>query len=328
LHDDAVADGRGGWRLEQAAVLPASESDRTAFRSGQAAPYAPPATPTEELLAQIWSAVLGVSRVGRHDHFWDRGGHSLLATQTVSRIRRQFAVHLPCAPSSEAPSLAGLALAVDQARQRTARPVAIPEIATAVAPPVASYAQQRLWFLDQLTPGNAAYNIPMVWRLRGALDVPALEKALARIVDGTAPCALGSCSRTERSSSASTPTSVRRSLSRTWPASRKPSAGRRLRRSSRRRRRRPSISPPGRSSAAAWCAWPKTEHVLVVTAHHIVWDGWSAGVFVGGALEPLRERRDGRRRVASSGSGADIPDFAHWQRGWLQGEALAAELAF
>ncbi|MCP4663152.1 MAG: amino acid adenylation domain-containing protein, partial [bacterium] len=123
--------------------------------------FAAPGDPTEELVAEIWAAVLGVGRVGINDDFFALGGHSLLATQVVSRIRETFGVELPLRKLFEASTPAELAKIVRSARQQ-ARGVAPPPLV-----PVGrdqelplSFAQQRLWFLDQFEPASAAYNMP------------------------------------------------------------------------------------------------------------------------------------------------------------------------
>ena len=144
-----------------------------------------PRTPTEEVLAGIWREVLGVERVGVHDDFFELGGHSLLATQVVvAHPQGASACELPLRTLFEAPTVAELAAADRR------RPAAVAAEAwrrrwwrsrAACALPL-SFAQQRLWFLDQLEPGSAAYNIPAALRLRGALDVEALRRASTTIV--------------------------------------------------------------------------------------------------------------------------------------------------
>ncbi|RKG53368.1 hypothetical protein D7V80_41255, partial [Corallococcus sp. CA054B] len=125
----------------------------------------------------LWAQLLRVDKVGRADDFFALGGHSLLATQVVSRLRRELGVELPLRALFEAPTLAALASRIDAGT----RPVAS-------APPLQpasrdghlplSFAQQRLWFIDQLEPGSAAYNIPTAVVLEGELQPHLLQQAL------------------------------------------------------------------------------------------------------------------------------------------------------
>ncbi|KKJ01833.1 condensation domain-containing protein, partial [Burkholderia gladioli] len=119
-------------------------------------------------------------QVGRHDHFFELGGHSLLATQLVSRLRRELGIELPLAAVFEAPTLAALAQRLDQA-EPAARDEPI-EPVDRDAPLPLSFAQQRLWFLDQLQPGNPAYHVPVAARLEGELDAAVLRATFEAIV--------------------------------------------------------------------------------------------------------------------------------------------------
>ncbi|MCP4662955.1 MAG: non-ribosomal peptide synthetase, partial [bacterium] len=127
-------------------------------------------------------------RVGPDDNFFELGGHSLLATQVVSRVREVFGVELPLRNLFETPTVGGLAAFVEEAarelRERKVPPIRpVPREGDLVrdALPL-SFAQQRLWFLDQLQPGGAAYNIPSAVRVRGRLDVALLAQSLHEIV--------------------------------------------------------------------------------------------------------------------------------------------------
>ncbi|WP_255581318.1 condensation domain-containing protein, partial [Caballeronia sp. dw_276] len=135
-------------------------------------------------LAEIWSHVLHVERVGLHDNFFDLGGHSLLATQVVSQVRATFGVELALRTLFEAPALDELAQRIGVARQESnavARPAIVAFERDGAALPL-SFAQQRLWFLDRLDPGNTLYNVPTAVRLVGQLDVAALEMTLNEVV--------------------------------------------------------------------------------------------------------------------------------------------------
>ncbi|MBC3372512.1 amino acid adenylation domain-containing protein [Pseudomonas sp. SWRI92] len=143
----------------------------------------PLSSDTERQLGAIWAQILCVPAIGADDNFFALGGHSLLATLVVSRIRGQLAVDLPLRAVFDHPVLANLARAIDSARLQTA-PLALPAITPAdrsQALPL-SFAQQRLWFLEQLNPGSSGFNIPFALTLTGALDVEALRLAFEQLV--------------------------------------------------------------------------------------------------------------------------------------------------
>ena len=147
--------------------------------------YVAPRTPTEEVLAGIWADLFGVARVGIHDDFFELGGHSLLATQVASRVRDRFHVDVPLQRLFESSTIAGLAAALDQARPAESdcepiEPLARHPLGGDRLP--LSSAQQRLWFLDHLTPGCPVYNIPAAASIKGQLDVDALRASLNEIV--------------------------------------------------------------------------------------------------------------------------------------------------
>ena len=133
----------------------------------------------EDVIASIWAQVLGLERVGIRENFFQLGGHSLLATRVVSRLREAFALDVPVRTMFEAPTVAGLAAYVDGMRRRAEGRSSAPLVrATGSDRLTPSFAQQRLWFFEQLEPGSAVYNVPAVLRLCGRLDVTALEASL------------------------------------------------------------------------------------------------------------------------------------------------------
>src|SRR4029079_7948142 len=113
-----------------------------------------------------------------HDNFFDLGGHSLLATQLISRVRSVFKVNVPLRPLFETPTIAGLAEHIEVALRQSHSMSAAPMCRASRPPHIPlSFAQQRLWFIDQMDPANPLYNIPAAISLRGSLDLPALEQA-------------------------------------------------------------------------------------------------------------------------------------------------------
>ena len=175
--------------LETMPHLPNGKVDRNVLPAldgahlEQAKPYAPPRNPSEEIVAGIWAHFLQVEPIGIYDDFHELGGHSLLATQIISRVRRIFQIDLPLRTLFENPTVASLALAVQEASVTVKSDADIPlePIARHDTMPL-SYAQQRIWFLEQLEPGNLFYNIPAAVHLMGKLDKTALQQSVNEIV--------------------------------------------------------------------------------------------------------------------------------------------------
>jgi|GEM_PF-1965822 len=177
-------------KLDRAA-LPAVE-DADAGRAGaDAETRTPPATPTEELLAGLWREVLGSGSrtgrlardLGREDDFFAVGGHSLALTRLLARVRGAFGVDLPVRRAFETPTLAGQAAAIDDLVRRGSLAVEPPRPRDRAGDPVpASFAQRRLWFLDRLAPGSAAYTLSAAIDLRGDVRLAALTTALTTLV--------------------------------------------------------------------------------------------------------------------------------------------------
>ncbi|HEY2737616.1 MAG TPA: AMP-binding protein, partial [Thermoanaerobaculia bacterium] len=167
-------------------LTPAGKVDRRALArlrpERSAASGTAPRTPTEELVAGIFTAVLGLQRVGVEESFFALGGHSLLATQVTSRVRTLFGAEMPVRVVFETPTVEGLAGWLE--RSARSAPEAMPPLVrvSREETPVLSFAQQRLWFLDQLAPGSPLYNIPAAVDLAGRLDYAALAAALGEVV--------------------------------------------------------------------------------------------------------------------------------------------------
>ncbi|QRO02855.1 amino acid adenylation domain-containing protein [Archangium violaceum] len=157
------------------AALPVEESVGTA--EGQ-----PPRGPVEELLAQLFCQVLGLDKVLREDHFFQLGGHSLNATWLVARVRQSFGVELPLSTLFASPTVAGLARVLTGLQGSALHEVPAPSPRPADAPPVLSFSQERMWFLQQLQPDSSAYHITELVELEGELRSSALEEALRLVL--------------------------------------------------------------------------------------------------------------------------------------------------
>src|SRR6185369_10326711 len=174
--------------LDELPLLPNGKLNRRALPAVESVvvaetEYEAPRTATEELLAGLRSSVLGVPRVGVRDNFFELGGHSLLATQLVSRVREAFAVELPLRELFARPTVASFAEVVEAELRGGVKVTAPPLLPASREQELPlSYAQQRLWFLDQLAPGSLAYNIPLAVRLKGRLEVEALQRTLDEVV--------------------------------------------------------------------------------------------------------------------------------------------------
>ena len=302
-----------------------------------------PRTATEEILSGFFAEVLERRQVGVADDFFALGGHSLSATRVISRARRAFGVELGVHQLFDAPTVAALAREVEAALGLSEAEGA----SRSVPPPFAriprdgsrlalSFAQQRLWFLEQLRPGTAMFNIPDAVRLRGDLDIAALEAALSGIVARheslrTAFPAL----RGEPAPEILPPAPValpRIDLS-ALPAEGKARGG--AQRSECYRvlaaeGDRPLDLAAGKLLRVRLLLLSARDCVFAFTIHHIASDAWSAGVFV---------RELGLLYAAAQGSHPDplstlppLPfqyaDFAAWQRRYLSGETLERELAW
>ena len=145
--------------------------------------YVAPCNPVEQTLADIWATILTLDRVGVHNNFFHLGGQSLLAIQMFSRLRTAFDVDLPLRALLESPTISALAHKVAAAQQEHTAPAAAPIVP--VSPDHAvplSFAQQRLWFLDQFEPGNTFYNVSLAVQLTGSLRADSLTFALNGII--------------------------------------------------------------------------------------------------------------------------------------------------
>ncbi|MEU4329526.1 amino acid adenylation domain-containing protein [Nonomuraea dietziae] len=265
----------------------------------------PPQGPVEELVATLFESVLETGPVGREDGFFALGGHSLLAIKVVTRLRAAFGIELPVRALFEAPTVAGLAERI--AAARTATSVEVVPIPRDGLLPV-SYGQRRLWFLDQLEPELAVYNTQVWLRLRGPLDVAALERALVAMAVRHEVLRSRFVQRDDDvfvsvADEAAVPFEVVRSEElRAFGA----------------RRFDLTVEPPIR---AALVRHASDDHELLVTIHHVANDAWSSGLFA----QELGELYAGRELPDLT---VQYADYAAWQRDRVEGELRDTQLAY
>ena len=290
--------------------------------------YVSPRNALEEQLVEIWVEVLGVTRVGVYDDFFELGGHSLRATQLASRVREVFRVELPLLSLFEAPTIAELARRIEEVRRGAQGPTTPPLVpASRDTQLPLSFSQQRMWLLDQLEPGSPTYHISHALRLSGTLDTEALKRSLKEIlsrhealrttfaaVDGEPVQAISDTIDTKL------PVQDLSGL----PQAEREAEAKRL---ALEEKRRPFDLERGPLFRARLLRLDEEEHVLLISMHHIVSDGWSMGVFWRelGALYGAFAR----------GGPSPLPelpiqyaDYALWQRQWLKGEVLEEQLVY
>ena len=313
-------------------LTPGGKLDRKALPAPGdegAAGFVAPRTPAEELVAGMFAEVLGVERVGAEDSFFERGGHSLAALKVLARIREAFGVELPPHRMFETPSVAGLAAAVESAARSGAPP--LPPLAPvphrAGEPLPLSFPQQRLWFLHQLEPSSAAYNVPAAVHLRGRLEPAALAAsldALARRHETLRTRFVAEEGRPVQIVDPPAPVPLPEIDLEGLPADRRETEARRLARAE---ALRPFDLERGPLLRAALVRWNPAEHLLLLTLHHVVSDGWSLRVLARELGEVYGALAEGRL-PALPPLEVQYGDYAVWQRSWLRGEVLEAELAY
>ncbi|MET0646544.1 MAG: amino acid adenylation domain-containing protein [Pyrinomonadaceae bacterium] len=285
-------------------------------------------TPIEEVISAIWRQVLGAERVGRDDNFFRLGGHSLLATKVVARVREAFGVELPVRALFESPTLAEFSARVESLARAGAGLDAPPLRPAPVEGSIPlSYAQQRLWFLDQLTPGSNAYNLPAAMYIDARLDVTALEQALGEVVRRHEAL------RTTFAVVGSEPTQLIRTAGPlSLPLVDLSGLGEVEREAEAERLRHEDALKPfdlaaGPLLRAALIRLGEERYLCLVNTHHIVSDGWSLGVLLH-ELNALYESFSSGLPSPLAELEVQYADYAAWQRGWLRGEVLEAELDY
>jgi amino acid adenylation domain-containing protein len=275
----------------------------------------------------IWAEVLGRTDFGVDDDYFDLGGHSLLATQIASRIRVRLGVAVPVHILFAHPTVAGLAGWIETARTRSGLEPPSIVASDRGAPLRLSASQERMWFLNELRPNSAAYNIIDAVRLRGELDVAALAAAIddlvnrheglrtrfpvenGRAVQEILPHAHVDLEVLDRRSAPSV-----EGLGRILPELRL------------------ACQRPFRLDELPLMRWQlyvlaDHDHVLFVNMHHIIGDQWTFGVLRRELAACYNARRAGRE-PALAPLEVQFGDYVQWHRGWLESGAIDAQLEY
>ena len=290
--------------------------------------FVPPRNPVEEVVAEIFKDLLNVPRVSVLDDFFELGGHSLLATRLLSRLKEAFDLDVPLRDIFEHSTVEGIARQVEILLRREAQ-VEMPPIQRVERRdhmPL-SFAQQRLWFLDQLAKGTALYNIPIALRLKGQLNISALENSLNEIIRRHETL------RTTFSEVNGEPVQIIHpfepielpveDLSVFPPDERLDVA--------RKKATQEGLTPfdleNGPLFRVRLLKLDETDYAIIGCVHHIIADGWSVGVLI--------EELGKLYAAAVNQTEPDLPeldiqyvDYAVWQQQFLQGETLERHVAF
>ncbi len=303
--------------------------------------------PLVEIVEGYFREVLGVEAAGPDDDLFRLGGHSLHASQVIARVRRDLGVELPLRAVFEAPTVGGLAAAIARAREAAGAA----DGADAGPPPMLpmppkgaelpggrplSFAQERLWLVDQLEPGSARYNMPAAITLRGDLDRGALAASLTAVerrhlvLGASYPESPVAPGRPASAPGLGRQLPIVDLSALAVPAGAEDAASLALAEEAARlaasEGRRPFDLARGPLFRTTLLIEGARRHTVLVNLHHIVADGWSVGL--------LARELSALYGAHIAGLSSPLPppalqyaDYARWQRGWLTGAALAARLA-
>ncbi|HEY3581066.1 MAG TPA: amino acid adenylation domain-containing protein, partial [Pyrinomonadaceae bacterium] len=276
-----------------------------------------PRTPTEELIAGVWQEVLGIERAGIDSDFFELGGHSLLAMQVISRLRDAFKLELPLRLLFGKPTIRELALGVEEefksGRKLDAPPI---EILPREEKLPLSFAQQRLWFLDQMEPGNPFYNLGGAVRLRGPLDIAALKRSFDEVLrrhEALRATFIGNGKevRLVIAAEVESPLPIV-DLEHFEPDHRETE----IRRLAVEEAQKPFDLGHGPLLRTTLLRLTEQEHVVLFTMHHIVSDEWSIGLLIK-EIGVFYEAFSRNTPALLPDLKVQYADFAGWQQRWL-----------
>ncbi len=321
--------------LDQLPLSPNGKVDRARLpvpsesRPVVEASFAAPGTIVEDVLAQMWAGILGVERVGVNDDFFDLGGHSLLATQVVTRVRETFHVELPLRRLFESPTIGSLAESIESELRagHSRKDLPVQKRTRNEGLPL-SYAQQRLWYLNQLNPESGFYNLLTMVEFSGPLDVAILKRSLDEVirrhevlrttfivVNGEPEQRISPSARAA-SLSVRNLTTLAEEKQQTLVAqfAREESA-------------RPFDLQHGPLLRATLVALDERRHVLLLTLHHMVCDAWSLGILLREVAALYQGFASGQPSPLDDLT-IQYADYALWERDWLQGERMQKQLDY
>ena len=289
--------------------------------------YGQAGTPIDEYIAEIWSQILGKKGIGPQDNFFVLGGHSLSAVRVISRLRAAFKAEFPLRILFDFPTLSAFAGAVKNALTKNGNqpPPLVP--LPRIKPPRMSFAQQRLWFVDQLVPHSPLYNMHLCLRFDGILEVEALQQALDGVV-----------ARHEalRTTFAEVDGELIQVIApqmkipltiidvSTLP---KDERSKKTQQISANEANRAFDLTKGPLLRGSLLRLDERSHNLFVTVHHIVADGWSISILLG-ELAAFYKCKVTRAEAELPGIAIQYADFAEWQQNWLKGDVLRSELDY
>jgi amino acid adenylation domain-containing protein len=297
------------------AVLPAPDWTQVSKR------YAAPRTPMEGALAGIWARVLKLERVGVEDDFLELGGHSLLAAQVSYRASEAFGVEVPLRWVFDERTVAALARRIERALkggEQRRLPALFPSPRGDASP--LSFAQERLWFLDQLSPGQTTYSLPEAYRLTGRLDIDALRKSVATLTERHQSL------RTTFTSVEGVP--AQKVAARFEASFEVVELGEEV---ARQRLEAEAVRPfdleKGPLFRAGLLRLGEEQHIFWINMHHIISDGWSVAV-MWKELEAIYTALVKGETPRLDPLPIQYRDFAAWQRQWLTGEVLEQQISY
>jgi amino acid adenylation domain-containing protein len=294
-----------------------------------------PRNTVEQILADIWALLLGIDKVSVFDNFFDLGGHSLLAGQVLARVTNAIGVSLPIKVLFEAPTVEALARQVDKARETQPNDTSL-EIAPVEGggPPLVSIVQEHLLRIEREIPGLPQFALPFAYRLQGALNIPALERSLAEVVRRH------DALRTRFAWVDEQPVALVAPVAKSGPflVVEDLVAGTKNKRAKALLLKKAGL----RAEQEAWRPVDLTraplfrtrllrlsadDHILLLTLHHVIVDGWSIGIFLDEVSE-LYSAFAGGQQAQLSEPVLQFTDFARWQRWWCTTDGATRELAY